>query len=355
MIVQETDTETARDELLPELAPEATLREVLHWAVAHGCLAPSELNSQPWLFHADVAVGGDSGTLDLLLDQSRILTAVDPSGREAVLACGAALLNVRLALRGARLGTHVRLCPDPSRPELLARLTVQGQAAEPLEDHPLRLAIPLRSTHRGPFLPGGVPDDLAERLIAEAAYEGAFVAELDAEVTSQLAVLNHEAEGLLWTDTSFRREVATWTRRNTTRDEDGVPGSAYGLKAWQSWLEPARLRTGRASAQEQQEERAALEGAPLTFVLASTDDSRTALLRAGCGLQRLLLAARTMGLSAGYLNAALHLEPLRAAVARLIDLDHPQVILRLGYANVDRPTPRRTQADVLRLSDRASL
>ncbi len=62
-----------------------------------------------------------------------------------------------------------------------------------------------------------------------------------------------------------------------------------------------------------------------------------------------------MGLSAGYLNAALHLEPLRAAVARLIDLDHPQVILRLGYANVDRPTPRRTQADVLRLSDRASL
>ena len=355
MIVQETDTETARDELLPELAPEATVRDVLHWAVAHGCLAPSELNSQPWLFHAEVAPGGDSGKLDLLLDETRILTAVDPSQREAVLGCGAALLNVRLALRGARLGTHVRLCPDPSRPELLARLTVHGQAEEAPEDHPLRLAIPLRSTHRGPFLPGGVPEDLAGRLVADAAYEGAFVAELNAKVRSGLATLNHEAEGLLWTDTAFRREVAAWTRHNPAREDDGVPGSAHGLKAWQSWLEPARIRAGRTSAQEQEEERAALEDAPLTLALASADDSRMALLRAGCGLQRLLLAARTMGLSAGYLNAALHREPLRTAVGRLVELDHPQVILRIGYANVDWPTARRSQAEVLRLSDRALL
>lgn len=347
------EIETARGGLIPELAPEASLREVLHWAVVHGCLAPSELNSQPWLFHAEVGPAAETGRLDLILDETRMLRAVDPSAREAVLACGAALLNVRLALRGAELGTHVALCPDATLPELLARLTVEGRVSEPPGDRPLRLAIPARGTHRGPFRPGAVPDDLMERLVAEAAYEGAFVQVLDADAHRRLAELNHEAEVLLWADAAFRREVAAWTRPSMTSSEDGVPRFTHALKTWQSWLEPAHLRSGRLSAQEREQERDELEAAPLTLALGSANDSRAALLRAGCGLQRLLLAATTMGLSAGYLNAALHREPLREALARHLDLDHPQVVLRIGYANVDWPTPRRSEAQVLRLRDRA--
>ncbi len=325
--------------LVAELAPEASTEETLRWAVAQACMAPSELNSQPWLFRAELR--GEAATVELLLDETRLLPSLDPHGREAVVACGAALVNLRLALRGAALGTHVILCPDPARPELLARLTVGGRAVESEQDRPLRQAIPLRGTHRGAFPPGAVPDAAVERLVAEAAYEGAFAAVLDDAATSRLAALTSEAETSLWDDGAFRREVASWARTNSSGAPDGVPGFAHGLSAWQSWLEPARVRASGPAG--------AVVAAPLTMVVGAASDGRASLLRAGSGLQRLLLTARTLGLSAGYLNSALHVERLRPAVGRLAALDHPQVVLRLGYTEGEWPTPRRSEGVVLDL------
>jgi nitroreductase len=319
------------------LEPEASTEDALRWAVSQACLAPSELNSQPWRFRAEVR--DDAATVELLLDETRLLPSLDPLAREAVVACGAALLNLRLALRGAALGTHVSLCPDPARPELLARLTVGGRAVESDEDRPLRQAIPLRGTHRGAFPPGDVPAADQERLVAEAAYEGAFAVVLDESATTGLAALTAEAEASLWEDGEFRREIASWARTNSSGAPDGVPGFAHGLSAWQSWLEPARVRaSGRA---------ASVVAAPLTLVVGSSSEGRAALLRAGSGLQRLLLTARTLGLSAGYLNSALHVERLRPAVGRVASLDHPQVVLRLGYTDGEWPTPRRSEGVVL--------
>lgn len=345
--------ESPRELLASSLAPEAPLPEVVRWAVAHASLAPSELNSQPWRFRGEVGVDGTTATLELLLDESRRLPTIDPSGREAVLACGAALLNLRLALRGAAMGTSVRLCPDAHRPELLAEIRVRGCVAEADEDRPLRLAIPLRSTHRASFEPAAVPLPLVDRLIAEAAYEGASVAVLADDERSQLATLNGEAERRLWLDPAFRREVAAWSRTNTSDRSDGVPGFARGLKTWQSWIEPARLRAGLSTAPSEPEDRGTVEEAPVLLVVGAASESPDALLRAGAGMQRLLLCASSLGLAASYLNAALHEPELRQALGRVVQLDHPQVVLRVGYAEPTRATARRPGAAVLDLHERA--
>ena len=328
--------ELLRGDPAPRLAAEGSLRDVLQWAAAQGSLAPSELNSQPWLFHGALSSDGRSGTLDLLLDESRSLPSVDPTGREALLGCGAALLNVRLALRGAAVGTHVSLAPDVTRPDLLARITVGGQSTEAPEDRPLRLAVAERKTHRGAFLPGTVPADVRDRLVAEAAYEGACVDVLDERAQRRLADLNAEAERLLWADGPFRREVASWTGRRRS-------GSSQDLKAWQAWSEPAQELDAPPTPEARPE--------PLVVVVSSVSDSRAALLRAGCGLQRLLLVARTLGLSAGFLDAALHVEALRATVTRELGIDHPQVVLRIGYAAGRSSAPGHPGRKALALKD----
>jgi hypothetical protein len=164
------------------LAPEASIGEVVRGAVAHACLALSELNSQPWLIRVEIDSDNQSATVELLLDESRLLSTIDPTGREAVLACGAALLNLRLALQGASLGTRVLLCPDPARPELLARLDVQGRCLEAAPDRTLRQAIPFRGTRRAAFDPGEVPPPLVDHLVAEAAHEGAIISRRTAAV-----------------------------------------------------------------------------------------------------------------------------------------------------------------------------
>lgn len=65
------------------------LREATDTALAAAIRAPSPHNSQPWRFEVR------PGRIDVLLDRSRVLQVVDPHGRKARIACGAALFNIR--------------------------------------------------------------------------------------------------------------------------------------------------------------------------------------------------------------------------------------------------------------------
>ena len=333
-----------------ELAPDAPIGEAVGWAVAHAVHAPSELNSQPWSFRASVDRLGTTAVVELLLDASRLLPRVDPDGREAVLACGAALENLLLVLHGAGLSTTVALTPGPPRtPLVLAEVTVSGRATEPAADRPLRLAIPFRGSHRGDFEPAQVPSALLDHLVAAAAAAGAPVTVVDDTARALLVALEDQGTALLRADPAYLAEVAAWIRTNTSEQRDGVPGYARGLTTWQSWVDSFRQRTGHHPPRGFTST-TALTDAAVLIVVGAPSDAPDALVRAGRAMQRLLLTARTAGLSASFCNAALQVPALRPAVGRAVQLDHPQVLLRLGYAPHDPPVPRRTVRDVLHVT-----
>jgi hypothetical protein len=81
------------------------------------CRAPSLHNSQPWRFR----VGPD--VIELWTDPERAMPAADPDGREQRMACGAALLTLRLALRGlgVRPTGHARTSWPRSAAEVSGR------------------------------------------------------------------------------------------------------------------------------------------------------------------------------------------------------------------------------------------
>jgi hypothetical protein len=95
-------------------------------------LAPSVHNTQPWSFT------WDGVSLGVREDPARSLPVLDPSGRERIISCGAAVLHARLgfAERGWDVATAV--LPDPDDPELLARLTVSAAASPPPRSTPWR-------------------------------------------------------------------------------------------------------------------------------------------------------------------------------------------------------------------------
>src|SRR5829696_6437516 len=74
--------------------------------VAAAGAAPSTHNTQPWRFVVE------PDAIHLHLDPSRALPVIDPTGREARISCGAALLNLRLALRALDLEPVVTLLPQ---------------------------------------------------------------------------------------------------------------------------------------------------------------------------------------------------------------------------------------------------
>ncbi|WP_187406084.1 hypothetical protein [Microbispora triticiradicis] len=102
--------------MMPPFATDLAVRRL----VAATGQAPSVLNTQPWRLRAV-----RSEFAELLADPDRRLRVSDPRGRSLHVSCGAALFNLRLALRTDGHRPLVWLLPNTAaEPRLLAAVRV---------------------------------------------------------------------------------------------------------------------------------------------------------------------------------------------------------------------------------------
>jgi hypothetical protein len=323
---------------LTSRAPEK-FRAALRYAV----LAPSSHNSQPWLFR----LAGD--TLELYADRARALPVVDPDDRELVISCGAALRFLRTALTHFGQGASVRLLPDPSNPDLLSEVVLTDSIVPTERDHALFGAIRGRRTNRYPFTAQPIPEVVLGHARHQAEKDRVWLQTLTGESDrTALAELIAEGDRLQLADRRFRRELASWVHANRSSSRDGMPGYAHGIGNLASEVGPLVIRTfdigdGRAA-----RDRQLALGSPALAILWTEDDSPLQWLQAGLGLAGALLSLQADGVAASYLNQAVEVPELRDKVRSLLGREGaPQLILRLGYGKVTRPTPRRRVDEVL--------
>ncbi len=238
---------------------EDQVRSVLHAAMA----APSLHDSRPWEFHCTAT------TIELHADCHQLaVPAVDPGHRELVISCGAALLNLRLAIRALGVHPAVQLLPDPHRPNLLAILRPRGHLAVGPVDRELADAIFRCGTDHGPFQHTAVPLPVVAGL------------------------------------------------RQAARTE----------RAWLLTLTAAQLPTLRDLIDQAQDLH------PLVAIVGTFHDSPLARLQAGLAMQRVLLAATVAGLSASFLSQVVVVPARRQLLRALVVGGlWPQVVLRFGY------------------------
>jgi hypothetical protein len=317
----------------------ARLRAVVRYAI----LAPSSHNSQPWRFRL---VGE---RLEVLSDGSRALAVSDPDDRELTMACGAAVLNLRLALRHFGQSFECVTLPDPARPELIATFQLTGEENATDDDHQMFDAILSRLTNRQPFEPREIPAALLARAQAAAEKEGCWLQTLTGESDrTALGDMIAAADLRQMADRRFRRELAAWVHANRSGSHDGMPGYAHGLGDLVSTVAPVMVRTFDIGSGRAARDRDLALGSPALAVLWTEEETPRDWLRAGQALQRALLRLTIDGLSASFLNQPIELGDLRQSVARLLGREgYPQIILRLGYAPPGRHTPRRSVSDVL--------
>ena len=296
--------------------------------------APSVHNTQPWRFRIR------TDAVELWADPRRKLRT-DPSGREMLISCGAAVFGLRLEIRSLGYLPTTELLPDPARLRLMARVRTGAAAPANGLERQMLDAVPHRHTHRGPFAPGPLPPGLLAGLQHDALAEGATLTLVPGGLAyDRLERIAAAAARRGDLSPRARAEIRRWTRTAASSARDGIPGTslASGTGSPPGRLPQRDFDLGRGIA------RLPSGGAPpsATAVLLTKGDRRPDWLRAGQALYRLLLHAASQRVF-----ASLHTQPLEDTVTRdLISRQlalpgYPQMLLQLGPAATASPTARR--------------
>ena len=324
----------------------ASIPEVLMWLLRFAILAPSTHNTQPWRFRVR-----DDG-VELWADRGRALARIDPDGRQLVMSCGAALFNLRIAMRRFGLADRVAYFPDRRQPDLLARLQPGGEVQPDHRDLALFAAIPRRHTNREPFLEAPVSQEIADELTRESAIEGAWLERLHPDHKLEVAAVVASADRQQLADPSFRREMARWLVHRGSRRKDGIPMVKKDVATAVPLASTLLIRTfDRGSGVAAREQDLAVRS-PVLAVLGTDHDEAPDWLAAGEAMQATLLRATHVGLSASFLNQAIEEQALRPRIAAAAGRPgFPQLVLRFGYGPMITPTPRRPVEDVIDRGD----
>jgi nitroreductase len=319
------------------LSPERT-EEVIRLAG----MAPSLHNRQPWRFRLLPHL------IELHFDPSGRLPVADPEDRELRLGCGAALLNLRVALEHAGVRPVVTLLPRLHGQSALAEVRAGHNSDAPTpapDEHRLHQAIPKRRSNRRPFLPTPVPEGDRQALARAVHEEGCRLHVVERERLSALEELVHRAHRAQMDDPKFRSELARWTGR-AEAEAEGVPVSAAGpeREPHDQWV----LRDFSAGQARPRVPGKDFENDPLVVVVCSYHAGRLSDLQAGQAMQRMLLTATSLGLAASLISQVIEVDQTREELRRLLGGRlQPQALLRLGYGSPTPATPRLDPADLL--------
>lgn len=272
------------------------------------CRAPSVHNTQPWGWR----IGDD--LIELYADRSRQLVVADPSGRNLMLSCGAALHHARVAAASLAYDAVVTRHPDPERPDLLARLDLTRTQREPGISGELHVLL-ARRTDRRRFTSWPVLEEHLQALTHGLGHRGVQAVPLTSVADRvRVGVLVDRAGSVQEHDGRYAAEERRWSERAVS----GPLASSDGLVA-----------------------------------LCTVDDGPEAWLAAGEALSELWLRAGRDGLSVVPMSQVVEVEETRRVLHHEVlgGLVAPQLLLRLGWQEISRSdlpaTPRRPLGEVL--------
>jgi len=284
--------------------------------------------------------------LEMGTDPARQLQVLDPAGRQVVISCGCALFNARVALAGSRYEFTVERWPDPTEPDLFARITLGEPAAPWTPLVRLDPAIDRRHSNRREFFEHRVPEEIVWELCTAADAEGVVVVPiLTNEQRQSVAELVREADNIENADPQYRAELEQWTTAMGNRS-DGVSARSFPLATTLRGEVPLRdFGTGVSGQMPPVMDSGADQ---CLMVLGTHGDDRMAWLRAGEALERVWLEATRLDFVASLISQPVEVRQTRQQLRRVLDLTvWPQAVLRVGQAAPNLATSRRDLVDVL--------
>lgn len=281
--------------------------------------APSVHDTMPWILETR------EHRAELYENVERSLPYHDPTGRDRLISCGAALANLRLAVRSLGWRFDVALYPE-RRTDLIARL--KTTARQPVTEAELASYWSMfrRRSYRKPFVPEPVTAAEVDDVVSAAEGEGVRLRRIEQDECRPLATLLCYAADVLRADKGYQRELDAWTRRYArySSDADRRRATMQDTLPWAGLVNrDTRLPDVPTLTRRLAEE--------TLFVVVSDTDTPADHVRAGEAMQRAWLRAVADGLAGAVLTQALHLSEVRSGMVERLGLTgYPQILLRVG-------------------------
>jgi hypothetical protein len=127
-----------------------------------------------------------------------------------------------------------------------------------------------------------------------------------------------------------------------------MPGYAFGFSDIMSLLGPFAIRTFDLGKGQAAKDRELATGSPILAIIGILQYIPFEWLATGVVLSKMLLLARSEDVWCSFLNQPIEVSGLHNKLAESINEEgFPQILMRMGYGQGIKPTPRRTVNEVV--------
>lgn len=318
-----------------------TTSDQLQFLLKYAVLAPSGPNTQPWKFSIR------DNEISLIADFSRALPSLDPTNRTLYLSHGCVLANLLIAAEHFGFECDMKCLPEGITGDRTAAIRLSKKAASPRFPDLFR-EITRRHTNRKSFETRAVEEEKLQRLKAFADKEGT---RLDIMISDagkmEMAELLARSQKMQLGNKAFRKELASWIKPNNSPQLDGLPGYSFGYSDFESFFGSFIFGTFDMSSSRARVETANMKTSPAVAVLSTESDDKLTWIKAGIVFETLFLMATQMEVRFDLFSQPIAIPELRKEMTEILKTKYPQLLIRMGYAEPARHTPRRPVEEVL--------
>ena len=307
--------------------------EQLRFLLRYAILAPSNRNTQPWHF----SVSRDQVTIHS--DSSRWQQVSDPHKRELYISLGCALENLLVALEHFGFGYVVTRSPGAEDESIAAQVAILDHPVASPRSANLFKAIVRRHTHHGRYRKRAVGASALRKLMeCKVEHDLNLLLTPDGAIKRAVDKLMLQGDALAFANPRYRKELADCIG-------EGSFGGPWLLSRAQEFA-VAHLGVSKTVARGDHK---ALMSSPVFGLISSRAGGNEARIKAGQLLERLYLAATTLGLFLQPISQLLEVDRVRLNFSKLFRAGGvPLMPFRLGYADTPgHRTPRRPLESVL--------
>jgi len=318
-----------------------TLFDQLKFILRYAVLAPSGPNTQPWklsIMDSEVSI---------IADFARSLPSLDPSNRTMYLSHGCLLANTLMAAEHFGFGYEAKCLPDGPSGDRSASIKFDKKASEPRFPD-LFQEITKRHTNRMSYESRAIETEKLEKLKSCIDKQG-FRLDIitDNEGKNTMADILARSQKIQLGNKEMRKELANWIRSNTSDARDGLPGYSFGYSDFESYLGKFIFGTFDMSSSRARVETANMIASPAVAVLSTDNDDKLTWIKAGMLFEILFLKATRLKVMFDLFSQPIAIPDLRQEMSQMLNTKYPQLLIRMGYAQPSKHTPRRLVEEVL--------